>query len=422
MTSDRAKFVDETGRTHYLEHHHTLINSAESKLKVWEEAVHGRELECQRRCGECWLRKHQCYCDVLARRRDMYASEPCEYAPEKTEIIIYYAFKEIGRGPNTAHIMEKLLPPETTSRVILGFPQQEKKLIDDLVEEYQSHAIHTCIMYPSKEAQLVSTWKEHAVSFNEQSRNEGEGDSVDEVRKGSQGIQSTSKTRLIVLDGTYSDARRMYNYLKICLQARGVPCPAVKLDIGEEGFIKSAYLGIMDQPGRDKICTFQAAIMAMSDLGEPKSLCNALNEDLTGWIHYLLQCRIKTGKEDIKVPSDLYEASYTDGGGMSSHLKQATQKAFAPPSSIQALHREILHQPRGQGRKERIRRRDGKRAAAVHQKEMKEEKEEKEEEEEEGGDKCGGDEKEKETMCGVLDWFSIPALLFCGGGSSSGLA
>ena len=86
----------------------------------------------------------------------------------------------------------------------------------------------------------------------------------------------------------------MFNYLKICLHARGT-YPAVKLAVGSEGFIKSAYLGIMDQPGRDKIC-IQAVIIAMSDLGESSSLCNALNEDLTNWIHYLLECRIKSGK------------------------------------------------------------------------------------------------------------------------------
>lgn len=347
-----STYVDAKGRTHCLEHHPTLLESCQSKLAGWEEIQHSavRQLESQRRCGKCWLRGHQCYCGVLSERRKLFDSAPDKYAIRNTEIVIYYAFKEIGRGPNTAHIMEQLLPG-CTSQVILGLPEQEKKLIDELVEEYRSHRVRTCIMYPVKEAQVISEWKDGVTTYNSSSSEVSEGES-NQLHK-QQEQEREKKTRLVVLDGTYGDARRMFNYLKICLEARGVPCPVVKLDIGEGEFIKSAYLGIMDQPGRDKICTFQAVIMAMRDLGELESLCSALSADLDSWVHYILDCRIKPGKEDIKVPSDLYEARGATGGkhkhNKQNELKQATQAAFAPSDSVKSRHERNLEM-RGKGK------------------------------------------------------------------------
>lgn len=335
-------WVDERGRTHYLEHHPTLLKSCALKLKAWEECQQSevRTLTSQRRCGKCWLRAHQCYCGVLTDRKTLYDSDPEKYACNNTEIVVYYAFKEIGRGPNTAHIMEQLLPGCTT-RIILGLPEQEKKLIDEMIDEYRNHRVRTCIMYPVKEAQIISEWKDHIATHNS-TLVEGEKKGQESGSNEEQAQGQELKTRLVVLDGTYGDARRMFNYLKVCLQAQGVPCPAVKLDVKEDGFIKSAYLGIMEQPGRDKICTFQAVIMAMSDLGESQTLCSALHDDLDDWVHYLLDNRIKPGKEDIRVPSDLYVARGA-GGGKHRHAqqnaaKQATQEAFLPKDSVRVLH------------------------------------------------------------------------------------
>ena len=124
-------------------------------------------------------------------------------------------------------------------------------------------------------------------------------------------------------------------------------------EVGHRGreFIKSAYLGIMDQPGGTKSAPSRQSLYG--DLGEPESLCSALSADLDSWVHYILDCRIKPGKEEIKVPSDLYEARGATGGkhkhNKQNELKQATQAAFAPSDSVKSRHERNLEM-RGKGK------------------------------------------------------------------------
>jgi DTW domain-containing protein YfiP len=72
--------------------------------------------------------------------------------------------------------------------------------------------------------------------------------------------------RLIMLDGTFPAASRLAKYLMRCCDLRGIqPSPIVKLDL-ENDCCKSALAGMMYQPGRDKICTYQATVMAMQQV------------------------------------------------------------------------------------------------------------------------------------------------------------
>lgn len=72
--------------------------------------------------------------------------------------------------------------------------------------------------------------------------------------------------RLIMLDGTFPAASRLAKYLVRCCDLRGIqPSPIVKLDL-ENDCCKSAIAGMMYQPGRDKICTYQATVMAMQQV------------------------------------------------------------------------------------------------------------------------------------------------------------
>ena len=337
-----ATWVDEDGKVNDLGHHPKFLESYRIKLEAWGEAQ--ERTNDTRRCGRCWLRCYQCYCTKLDERAELYGSS---LRLVNSSILNYYGFKEIGRSPNTAHVMDELLP-YASSRLIFGDLSSEDKLIDELCEEYTNHRIRSCILYPSDDAKVVSDWRIETEEYNAQ------GDTPFELGKEEEGESSKSRYRLISLDGTYSDARKMFHYLCLRLKARGVPIPVVKLDLGEEGFIKSAYLGIMHQPGREKICTFQAVTLALKDLGEPKEVCEALLKDLDDWIHYILEKKIKAGKEDVRVPSDLIVAR--GGGGRSTSkmaAKQATKAEFSAPASVTALHKKWVDESRHSRDKEK---------------------------------------------------------------------
>ena len=57
-------------------------------------------------------------------------------------------------------------------------------------------------MYPSKDAKLISTWKEHAASYNK-CKNGPEGSNNEIGNHDNQTNSAERKIRLIVLDGTY---------------------------------------------------------------------------------------------------------------------------------------------------------------------------------------------------------------------------
>ena len=94
---------------------------------------------------------------MLSARRSEYQASPDKYAIQHTEVLFYYAFKEVGRSPNTAHIYEYLFP-DSTSRVVMGQQEAETALVNEIANEYFTHNVRTSIMYPCKEAKLVREW------------------------------------------------------------------------------------------------------------------------------------------------------------------------------------------------------------------------------------------------------------------------
>ena len=99
-------------------------------------------------------------------------------------------------------------------------------------------------------------------------------------------------------------AHRQFRHLQKLMQARGLQLPVVKLDLGAGG-CRSAIVGLMTQPGKEKVCTFQACVMALRQLGEDEATCQALFSELDEWIAYILRKRIKLGKVQLKLPRGL---------------------------------------------------------------------------------------------------------------------
>lgn len=56
---------------------------------------------------------------------------------------------------------------------------------------------------------------------------------------------------------------------------------------------RSAIVGIMQQPGAEKICSYQAVIIALQQLGVDSNLCSNLLMELDKWLAYILKRKVK---------------------------------------------------------------------------------------------------------------------------------
>lgn len=172
-------------------HHEKTRESYEKVMSHWAEKTIP---DTGHRCATCWLRTTQCRCAFLRERLPIYASHISEVQSNQPfTVLMYYHFSEIGRSPNTAHIFP-IMCPALSETVIYGNTDEERKLIDEIVEEYRSGKRRTAILYPCPNAVLVSEWvamgKSDITTTNP------------EKVVGDHDDQSCG-VRFVVLDGTY---------------------------------------------------------------------------------------------------------------------------------------------------------------------------------------------------------------------------
>jgi DTW domain-containing protein YfiP len=251
-------------------HHEEVVKNMQATVSRWESGG---------RCSRCWLRSYDCYCAILDERAREYAAQCVEM---DVEVVLYYYFLEVGRSGNTGHVLERLLPEATTS-LVFGDEAKEQELVNAMVDEHKRGVIDTVVLYPSSDSQLLSEFME------ERRRNTQSG-------KG-------KKVRLVALDGTYSTARRQCRWLESVLDEVGVPLPVVKLDLSENG-CASIFLGVQQQPSLDKISTFQAAAMAINQLGFPQ-IGNLLLNDIEQFMRHIIRRKVKLGKQKLRIPHGL---------------------------------------------------------------------------------------------------------------------
>lgn len=336
-------------------HHSTLIERTKIDLQKWKEACSRSNLD-QVRCGRCWTRKWQCYCHVLSALREEHLEKNLKL--EHCEVIIYYASKEIGRTANTAHIFEELLP-YCTDRLLYGDTVREQRLIGEIVREHRQGRPRTCIMYPAKDAMLLSEWTTMARRL-QQSAQQPEA-CPDGTSTGNIANVNPEKIRLIALDGTYSWARRLYKHLELSLHtaldgtSTDLPIvPLVKLDLGEGG-VRSSIAGIMQQPGEDKICTFQALVLALQQLGESTEMCAELLRNLDSWLEWILESGIKQAKTqktiNKKTPGALSESQRAHPDFILKYIEKTEKRVIElnDPEYLRKMKWKLERRSRTQG-------------------------------------------------------------------------
>ena len=71
---------------------------------------------------------------------------------------MYYHYQELGRSANTAHLFEAICPTKNFEKVIFGDTKAEIQLVNDIIRETLDDEPMTCVLYPSKDAILLSDW------------------------------------------------------------------------------------------------------------------------------------------------------------------------------------------------------------------------------------------------------------------------
>lgn len=316
-----AKFAEE--------HHWSTQKTQKEKVEWWrKETTELGKVSLSdstitsrpRRCAVCWLRSYNCFCDeYIKARSELYENVVSQdnFAEDSTttpsnrsvfRVCMYYHFAELGRSANTAHLFQALCP-SITEPVVLGDFSAETALIDDIEREAQTGELETCVLYPSKDAVSLKEWL--------QSRpRQGQGRGI----------------RVVALDGTYPNATRQLKYLQKRCKLRGIALPTVKLDLSPHG-MRSQITGVMHQPSAQKICTFQAIVMAMRALPTVSHrLCDSLSSDLDNWLAHILKCKVKFGKTNPRRNKEVVAL----GGPTETVAKHLAENP--PPTNLEMEH------------------------------------------------------------------------------------
>ena len=105
-----------------INHHTKVQDNYHAVMRLWDTSA-------DRRCRNCWLAFRICYCSTLKARSSLYSS--CGL---KTQVLLYYDPKEIGRSANTGHIME-IVAPQWCSSLIYGNIDGERRLLKTIINE-----------------------------------------------------------------------------------------------------------------------------------------------------------------------------------------------------------------------------------------------------------------------------------------------
>jgi DTW domain-containing protein YfiP len=180
----------------YSVHHELALKTYFAATADWAKTS-----TSEHRCGKCWLRAYNCFCDYFeARRKEN--EHICG-----VRVVIYYHYSELGRSANTMHLFPALYPSNSET-VIFGDVDAESNLIKMIIDEQLGERndrsnvrTRTCILYPTSDSIPLPEWVAKHVPSDA---------NIGTERPESQSIEDTENVviNLVVLDGTYSQAAR----------------------------------------------------------------------------------------------------------------------------------------------------------------------------------------------------------------------
>lgn len=213
-------------------HHEKEIVSYVLKTEAWKERL-ASNVRNIKRCPLCWLRLYECYCKLGS--PTLYSDFLFCSVKEKqfkVEVVIYYHYSELGRSPNTAHLLSLICPQLVVETLIFGDVTSESLFIKQLQKEKDLGIERTVVLYPSDEAMFIQDWlHQHAQKSTHRSDK-----SIDSKAEDEDGVDCI---RLVLLDGTYSQAVKQMKFIEHHFYNT---LPTVKLDLGTSFLAFSDFL------------------------------------------------------------------------------------------------------------------------------------------------------------------------------------
>ena len=178
--------------------------------------------EAKNRCPDCMLKRDICVCEQLSNLRVQQSEWPVDF-------VILMNHKEWLRASNTAKIISRILG----ARIFVSGDMDDEAEFESLVEQRQSNAV---VLFPSD---VATTWE----SF----------------RETPQRIHEKGRTLVIVVDGTWGQARRLNQKIRECI-------PRLKIT----PHTLSQFL-CRRQTQADRVCTVEAVALLLTEMGAQKA-------------------------------------------------------------------------------------------------------------------------------------------------------
>eukprot|EP01134_Creolimax_fragrantissima_P002676 CFRG2676T1 len=200
----------------------------------------------KRRCTECLFRRKLCICKELNK-----LAKNVDTSEMNTELWILMRVDEFGSTSNTGRLAPMVLP-NNAKLYIFGIKEHEKAILDHI-----KTAENPVVLYPSENALPVAEYIATQQKINNT-----------ETHTSSTDIQAKRpKVTLIVLEGTWSKVKPMQRFIP-----KEVPRVVLAADsINEKRSVR--------RESREGGCaTLEAILAALTELHEPKTVLDTLND------------------------------------------------------------------------------------------------------------------------------------------------
>lgn len=201
-------------------------------------------------CGVCWKPRVRCLCGALKNLRDrrkQYSSLPRKLG---LKVFNYVSREEWRCGGNSGRLLSLLFGTEVTYYV--HGSRYDAARLRNAVASCNS----CCVLFPGAAATTVERWSSEATSLHR------EYESNPPLPEAAERQQEERFDAVILVDGTWDQARRMEKRLRLAL----LPLvPQVALDLeGDTGKSISVFHRSQSQPGR--ICTAEALALFVGEV------------------------------------------------------------------------------------------------------------------------------------------------------------
>jgi len=209
------------------------------------------------RCERCWHDlQRRCICSFLNRGNPT--------LPVKVLILMHH--KEYLSAGDDAKLLPMILPPENSELFVFGLAEDWKRFGEELAVD----PAHTLTLWPGDDALTVESW---TASLAEDSPWRVTAHSPNPPPKSARPF-----LRVVVLDACYGQARQMFRAMRTRLPPDRNP-PYVALRPSTLSVYHRAqknYAAATAHREVLRICTVEAYALLLQELGECRSLCEAL--------------------------------------------------------------------------------------------------------------------------------------------------